>query len=211
MLKLLSALACLTFLLGSVGVVTAQMCPPATIGVYFDVGGTMQTVTPIQNQDLYMYVVMYVEGPVGGAAWQLVMSSPQYSGPILGPPGPNCQPPWCAGEQDPPFWYMGFTAVGPVVMGDPFNGGVRQGLGSCYSGFFGNPVLLATVRIRPWADMLAWTEVDITVIPEVYEGLVWADCDARLCFDVAGLTSRLGVTAVANETKNWGAVKALYR
>lgn len=210
MLKLLSALACSTLILGLTGIAPAQMCPPATIGVYFDAGGTLQTVTPVQHEILRMYVVMFVEGPVGGAAWRLEMTSPQYSDPLLGPAGPNCQPPWCA-YQDPPFWYLGFTGVGPVVLGDPFNGGVRQGTGTCLSGFFGNPILLATVMIYPWADILGSIEVDVKVVPEIYEGLVWADCDARLCSDVTGLTSRIGMTAVAVEPVSWGAVKALYR
>lgn len=210
MLKLLSALACLTFLLGPTGSVTAQVCPPATIGVYFDADGTQQTVTPVQHEILYMYVILFVEGPVGGAAWRLEMTSPQYSDPLIGPAGPNCQPPWCE-YQDPPFWFLGFSATGPVVLGDPFNGGIRQGTGTCLSGFFGNPILLATVMIMPWADMLGSVEVDVTVIPEIYEGLVWADCDARLCFDVTGLTSHIGTTAVETQSRSWGAIKALYR
>jgi hypothetical protein len=72
-------------------------------------------------------------------------------------------------------------------------------------------VLLATVVIRPWADILESIEVDISVVPEQYEGLVWADCDARLCHDVTGLTSHIGTTAVAIRNESWGAVKALYR
>lgn len=211
MLKLLSALACLILLLGLTGVVTAQYCPPATIGVYFDAGGTMQSVTPIQHENLYLYVIMYVEGPVGGAAWQLEMTSAQYSGELLGTVGDACQPPWCE-YQDPPFWMVSYTPVGPVAFGDPFDGGVRQGLGFCASGFYGNPVLLATVVIRPWADILGSIEVDVSVIPEQYEGMVWADCDARLCSEnITGLTSHIGTTAVPSQTESWGAIKALYR
>jgi hypothetical protein len=209
MLKWLSALACL-ITLGLIGVAAAQECPPATIGVYFDLAGTSQTATPVQHEDLYLYVIMFVEGPVGGATWRLEMTSPQYSDPLLGPIGPNCQPPWCE-TQDPPFWYMGYYAVGPVAFGDPFDTGVRQGFGTCQSGFYGNPILLGTVIIRPWADILGSIEVDISVVPEAYEGLVWADCSARLCTDVTGLTSHLGTTAVSVETESWGAVKALYR
>ena len=71
MLKLLSALACLMCVLGLIGVAVAQECPPATIGVYFDLNGASQSVTPVQHQDLYLYVIMFVEGPVGGATWRL--------------------------------------------------------------------------------------------------------------------------------------------
>lgn len=208
MLRCLSALF-LTILIVSAGVAFAQ-CPDATIGVYFDLDGSTSYVTPIQHVPLVMYVVWFGEAPIGGAAWKLEMTSPHYSDPLVGPTGPNCQPPWCE-YQDPPFWHMGTTAVGPVVLGDPFVSGMRQGLGSCYSGFFGNPVLLATVVLMPWADILGTIEVDVTVVPEEFEGLVYALCDGALCDSVSGLTSHIGTTVVPDEMESWGSVKALYR
>lgn len=210
MLRSLSALAFLASILCLVGVAAGQACPQGTIGVYFDVEGNMQTVTPIQHQDLYMYVVLFVEAPCGGAAWKLEMTSPQYADALIGPQGPNCQPPWCT-YRDPPFWYLGTTAVGPVSLGDPFETGVRQGLGSCFSGFFSNPILLATVVLHPWANILGSIEVDVTVLPEDYDGLVYAFCDGRLCDNVLGLTSHIGTTVVANENTTWGGLKATYR
>ncbi len=208
MLKSLSALF-LIILFVHAGSASAQ-CPEATIGVYFDINGATSYVTPIQHVPLAMYVVWFGEAPIGGAAWRLEMTSPQYFDPLVGPAGPGCQPPHC-GYQDPPFWHLSTVAIGPVVLGEPFESGIRQGLGSCFSGFFGNPVLLATVFLMPWADVLATVEVDVTVIPEEFEGLVYALCDGALCDTVTGLTSHLGTTVVANEQESWGSVKALYR
>lgn len=209
MLRLLSALASLTILLGMAGVADAQ-CPPATIGVYAEPAGTTQSATPIQHQELFLYVIFFAEAPIAGAAWQLEMTSPQYPGQLVGPPGPNCQPPWCE-DQDPPFWHIATQVQGPLWFGDPFDGGIRQGLGDCFSGFFGNPVLLATVILEPWAEILGSIEVDIAVVPEEYDGLVYADCEAILCDSVVGLTTHLGATVVKSEEQSWGAMKALYR
>jgi hypothetical protein len=58
MLRLLSALASLTILLGMAGVADAQ-CPPATIGVYAEPAGTTQSATPIQHQELFLYVIFF--------------------------------------------------------------------------------------------------------------------------------------------------------
>ena len=209
MLRVLSALVFSTLLFGLAGVVMGQ-CPPGSIGVYFDPQGGLQTISPIQHEELYLYVVLRAEAPIGGAAWKLEMTSDQFSGALIGPAGPNCQPPYCE-YQDPPFWYIGSMNVGPVVLGDPFDGGIRQGLGSCYSGFFANPVLLATVIIMPWADILGHIEVDVTVVAESFEGLVYADCDGVICDQVEGLTSHIGSTVVATQEASWGRVKALYR
>jgi hypothetical protein len=156
-----------------------------------------------------MYVVLFAEAPIGGAAWRIEMNSPQYLDSLVGPWGPNCQPPWCE-PQDPPFWNMGYVPQGPVFLGDPFAGGVRQGFADCLSGFFGNPILLATVLVRPWADILESIEVDISVVPELEDGLVFADCAGHLCYSVVGLTSHLGTTVVASEKGSWGGIKALY-
>jgi hypothetical protein len=208
MLRSLSALV-ISILIVLSGAAVGQ-CPEATIGVYFDIEGSLSYVTPIQHQPLVMYVVWFGEAPIGGAAWKLEMTSPHYSGQLVGPPGPNCQPPWCP-YQDPPFWHIGTTCVGPVVLGDPFDGGVRQGLGSCFSGFFGNPVLLATVTLLPWADILGSIEVDVTAVAEEYEGLVYALCDGRICDTVTGVTSHIGTTVVGSDGLSWGSVKALYR
>jgi hypothetical protein len=209
MLKTLSALANLTIICVLTGMAVAQ-CPPVTIGVYFDSEGSMQSVQPIQHQELFMYVILFGDAPIGGAAWKLEMTSSQYTDPLIGPAGPNCQPPWCA-YQDPPFWYFGATIEGTVQLGDPFDSGVRQGFGTCVSGFFGNPVLLATVTLYPWADILGLIDVDITVVPEDYEGLVYADCSALICDNVTGLTAHIGNTVVPSAEHSWGSVKALYR
>jgi hypothetical protein len=208
MLKSLSALAMLATLLGCTGSTTAQ-CPPATIGVYFDAAGTSQSAIPIQGRELYLYVVLFAEAPIGGAAWRLSLTSPQLAGPLVGPPGPNCQPPWCS-YQDPPFWHLATLFATEVQLGDPFGPGVRQGFKYCQSGFLGAPVLLATVILLPWADALATAEIDIEVVPETYDGLVFADCGARICDTVTGLVSHLGATVVASEEMSWGSVKALY-
>jgi hypothetical protein len=209
MFRSLSALAFLTILLGLPVWVGAQ-CPTGTIGVYFDPAGTTQSTTPVQHQDLALYVILFVEGPAGGAAWKLQVSSPQYEGPLVGPEGPDCQPPWCT-YQDPPFWHVGTHSDAALVLGDPFLGGVRQGFGRCISGFFGNPILLATVILRPWAEILGSIEVDITVVGEDNDGLVYADCAAHLCHSVVGLTSHLAPTVVSRDVGSWGALKALYR
>ncbi len=209
MLKSLSALALLAILFGCTGSTIAQ-CPPATIGVYFDAAGTGQSAIPVQNQELRLYVVLYAEAPVGGAAWRLSMTSPQLSGPLVGPVGPNCQPPWCP-YQDPPFWHLATFYASTIQLGDPFDAGVRQGFQYCQSGFLGAPVLLATVVLMPWADVLRTMEVDIAVVPEPHDGLVFADCSARICDTVTGLVSRLGATVVGNEEMSWGSLKALYR
>ena len=209
MLRALSALVCLTILLGLTGVAGAQWCPPGTIGVYFDAAGTEMATTPVQWQELYMFVILFVEAPVGGAAWQLEMTSPQYPGDLVGPPpGSGRLQPL---DDPPPFYHLGTIAQGPVVLGDPFESGIRQGFANCNTGFFGNPILLATIILLPWADILGAVEVDISVIPEQYEGLVYADCAANICDSVEGLTSHLGVTVISAERESWGAVKALYR
>ena len=105
MLQSLSALALITIILGSSGWTAAQ-CPPASIGVYFDAQGSVQSVSPVQHQNMVMYVILFAEAPIGGAAWRIEMTSPHYSDPLVGPAGPNCQPPYCS-YQDPPFWRMG--------------------------------------------------------------------------------------------------------
>jgi hypothetical protein len=208
MLRSLSALACLTILLGLTGWAEAQL-PPGTIGVYFDVTGTTQSVNPVQHEDLYMYVILFAEAPIGGAAWRLSMTSAQYPDTLIGPPGPDCQPPECT-YQDPPYWYLYSFVEGLVVLGDPWTG-VRQGFWECRLGFFGQPVLLATVVLRPWADILEFIEADITVQPDPIEGLVYVDCAAAICYDVTGLTSNVGTTVIASRAESWGSVKALYR
>jgi hypothetical protein len=210
MLKSLSALAILGILVFSTGLAAAQGCPQGTIGVYFDPEGTSQTVKPVQHQILVMYVVLFAEAPVAGSAWLLEMTSPQYSGDLVGPPGPNCQPPWCP-YQDPPFWLVASIPEGTVVLGDPFESGIRQGFGTCISGFFGAPILLATIMLNPWADILGSIGVDVTVVAEEYEGLVYADCAAQICDNVVGLTSHISEMIVASEHSSWGRVKALYR
>jgi hypothetical protein len=209
MLKSLSALALITTILGSSGWTAAQ-CPPASIGVYFDAQGTVQSVSPVQHQNMVMYVILFAEAPIGGAAWRIEMTSPQYSDPLVGPAGPNCQPPYCS-YQDPPFWMMGYLNEGTVSLGDPFASGVRQGFGTCISGFFGVPVLLSTIILQPWADILGSMEVDVTVLPEDYEGLVYADCSAYICDNVVGLTTHIGTTVIKSEPETWGGLKALYR
>lgn len=208
MLKSLSALAFAATLLGCTGSTTAQ-CPPATIGAYFDPAGTRQSANPVQNRELRVYVILFAEAPIGGAAWRLSLTSPQFSGPLVGPAGPNCQPPWCT-HQDPPFWHLATIYASTVQLGDPFDTGVRQGFKYCQSGFLGAPVLLATVVLMPWADILGAMEVRVEVIPETYDGLVFADCSARICPSVAGLVSQLGATVVETEEMSWGSVKALY-
>ena len=209
MLKSLSALAVIAAILGSFGMARAQ-CAPATIGVYFDADGTSQSVAPIQHQNLVMYVILFAEAPIGGAAWKLEVTSFQYSGQLIGPAGPNCQPPYCS-YQDPPFWLMGLQSEGAVCLGDPFESGVRQGFGTCMSGYFGVPILLYTIIIHPWADILGGIEVDVNVVPEDYEGLVYADCSAHICDNVVGLTGHIGTTVIATESDSWGSLKALYR
>jgi hypothetical protein len=210
MLKTLSALALFSILVVLASGSLAQECPHGTIGVYFDPVGTSQFVQPVQHENLFMYVILFAEAPVGGAAWKLEMTSDQYSDPLYGPAGPNCQPPFCT-YQDPPFWYIGSMLTGTVALGDPLDSGVRQGFGTCMSGFFGQPILLGTVILNPWANMLKNIEVNVTVVPEAYEGLVYADCSARICANVVGLTSTIGATVVKNEGHSWGSVKALYR
>jgi hypothetical protein len=210
MLKSLSALAILTYVIVLTGLAFAQQCPQATIGVYFDDVGGLQSIQPFQHQELFMYVILFAEAPIGGAAWKLEMTSQQYTDPLIGPPGPNCQPPWCS-YQDPPYWYFGSIIEGAVQLGDPFDTGVRQGFGTCVSGFFGYPVLLATVILYPWADILSWIEADVTVVQEDYEGLVYADCSARICDNVVGLSSHIGTTVIEASAQSWGSLKALYR
>jgi hypothetical protein len=208
MLKSLSALALAATLLGCTGWVEAQ-CPPATIGAYFDAAGTLQAAIPVQNQELRIYVILFAEAPVGGAAWRLSLTSPQFSGPLVGPAGPNCQPPWCS-YQDPPFWHTATFYTSAIQLGDPFGTGVRQGFQYCESGFLGAPVLLATIVLMPWADILGTMEVEIAAVPELYDGLVFADCSARICPTVTGLIAQLGATVVETEEMSWGSVKALY-
>jgi len=210
MLKSLSALAILAILVISTGLALAQGCPQGTIGVYFDPAGNTQTVQPVQHQLLPMYVILFAEAPVAGAAWQLEMTSPQYAGDLIGPTGPNCQPPWCT-YQDPPFWLISVIPEGAVVLGDPFVSGIRQGFGTCVSGFFGAPILLATIFVTPWAEILGSIGVDVTVVAEDYEGLVYADCAAQICANCIGLTSHISETIVPIECSSWGEVKALYR
>lgn len=208
MLKSLSALAFAATLLGCTGSTTAQ-CPPATIGAYFDAAGTLQSAIPVQDRELRLYVILFAEAPVGGAAWRLSMTSPQFAGPLVGPVGPNCQPPWCA-HQDPPFWHLATIYASTVQLGDPFDVGVRQGFKFCQSGFLGRPVLLATVILMPWADILSSVEVEIEAVPELYDGLVFADCSALICPTVVGQVSHLGATVVESDEMSWGSVKALY-
>ena len=208
MLKSLSALALAATLLGCTGWIKAQ-CPPATIGAYFDAAGTLQAAIPVQNQELRIYVILFAEAPVGGAAWRLGLTSPQFSGPLVGPAGPNCQPPWCS-HQDPPFWLLAMYYTTAIQLGDPFNAGVRQGFQYCQSGFLGAPVLLATIVLMPWADILGTMEVEIAAVPELYDGLVFADCSAQICPTVTGLITQLGATVVETEEMSWGSVKALY-
>lgn len=209
MLRTLSALVTSTFLICMSGVSHAQVCPHGTFGVYFDPAGGSTTVQPIQDQALTMYVVLFAEAPVAGAAWVLEMTSDQYAGVLVGPPGPNCQPPWCA-HQDPPFWLLGVYNQGVAVLGDPFVSGIRQGFGNCRLGFFGQPILLSTIVLQPWADILGEIEIDVTVRAEDYEGLVYADCGAQICANSTGLTSHISSMVVASESASWGSVKALY-
>jgi hypothetical protein len=210
MLRTLSALVISTSLICLTDVSLAQVCPYGTFGVYFDPAGGSTTVQPVQNQELVMYVILFAEAPVAGAAWQIEMTSDQYSGVMVGPPGPNCQPPWCA-HQDPPFWILDVQNEGVAVLGDPFFSGIRQGFGDCRFGFFGQPVLLSTITLYPWANILGRIEVEVTVTAEVHEGLVYADCAAQICANASGLTSHIGTTVVAADPQSWGIVKAIYR
>jgi hypothetical protein len=209
MLKLLSKLVSWAIVLGVAGMVAAQPCPPGTIGVYFDTAGNSQFIQPVQHQNLFLYIILFAEAPVGGAAWRLELTSPQYSDSLVGPVGPDCQPPICE-YQDPPFWYVGFISEGSVVLGDPF-GGIRQGFTQCQLGFNGTPILLGTLILNPWADILGQIEVDVNILPEEYEGLVYALCSAQICDSVTPMPGHIGATVIQNKPQSWGSVKALYR
>lgn len=211
MLKSLSALAISAILVISLGSASAQECPLGTFGVFFDLDGQSQTFQPIQNQPFTMYVILWVEAPVAGAAWKIEMSSYQYAGELVGPPGPNCQPPWCQGDPDPPLWDMGWFVEGAVALGTPWEG-VRQGFGTCIpDGLFGLPILLGTIILYPWADVLESIVIDVTVVAEDYEGLVYADCAAMICDNATAVISHIAETVVKSESQSWGSVKALYR
>ncbi len=132
-----------------------------TIGVYFDPEGTQtSTVAPYgPAHTVTAYVLaMNTEQTVGGAAFKL--------------------------ELDPKITLSGATFPAGIQIGT-LTDGIQIGMTDCYYGFYGQPVLLATLTL--WTGTNFMNEAPLRILPYPPAGVIQlADCTAMLTNPVGG-------------------------
>ncbi len=167
-----------------VGLATGASAQTKGIGAYWDQDAT-QTVKTYGgiNFELHTLYVIAVntEQTVGGAAFVLGMIPDLTLVQTVYPQG--------------------------VQFGDP-KAGVEVGFTDCYIGYFGNPVLVATMTVLTPQDF--GSHVDFEILPHpAYGDVVLSDCSAELTV-CDGFTARL-TSLVDAESPTWGEFKSLFR
>ncbi len=157
--------------------------PQPQVGIYFDLAATNAHATFNGGVDVFhtaYIMITNAEQTVGGAAFKLTM--------------------------DPRIQLLNATFPAGVQIGQ-LTDGTQIGFTDCYAGFFGNPVLCATLTL--WTGMNLLSNAELRIDPYPMTGIVQiANCLGELRTvggGVATLTIPVGV-----ETDSWGGVKSLY-
>jgi len=156
----------------------------ATIGVYFDAAGTQTTGVFNGGYDVVhtAYLIGFVETFVGGAACKVALDSHILLLGAVYPPG--------------------------VQIGDLL-AGVEIGFTEPILGYFGQPVVMATLQLFTGANLLVNGEINVLPFTPKYSEVLLADVNGTL-IPATGLTSLLTIP-VATEANSWSQVKDLYR
>jgi len=137
------------------------------IGVFFDTAATQTTATfeggPTNTYTAYVYAVD-TEMLVGGVAFKL--------------------------NKDPRISIISTTYPSGVQIGD-ITSGVQVGFTDCQPGFYGTPVLVATLLLYTGTASFADGELTIDAYPRTGT-IQLADCDGIIT-DIAGMTSYLTI------------------
>ncbi|MCK4415319.1 MAG: DUF11 domain-containing protein [Candidatus Eisenbacteria sp.] len=132
--------------------------PPATIGIYFDSLGTIQSIAQEVPEQVKAWVLLTPSDVAGvrGAAWTLDVSPPS----VL-------------------IWEIRYGAADGrgIAVGAP-DTGVEHGIGYCETARGDRPVVLATMMLRPMEVL----DVELNVLAHGDYGgeLVYADCRGEL-------------------------------
>ncbi len=165
-------------------VVSPAAAQQASIGVYFDPDGT-QTAAVFNGgfDEVHdAYLIGFAETFVGGAACKLVL--------------------------DPRITLISAVYAPGVQIGDLL-AGVEIGFTDPILGYFGRPVVMATLQLWTGANLLANGELSIVPMTPKYQDVLIADLNGNV-MTATGLTSWLTIP-VAADANSWSQVKDLYR
>jgi len=85
--------------------------------------------------------------------------------------------------------------------------GIMVGLTNCAFGFYGQPVLIATLSL--WTGAALMNNAELNILPYPPEGAIQiADCNGYLR-NIAGGRASLTIPVPA-ESKSWGQIKDMY-
>lgn len=138
-----------------------------TIGVYFNAAGTQtSTVAPYgPTHTVTAYIIAtHTEQTVGGAAFKLTI--------------------------DPKITLVGATYPAGIQVGTLADG-IQIGLTNCYFGYYGNPVVLATLTLFTGTNFMDEAPLTISAYPPA-SAIQLADCNAVIT-EVAGGSAALTV------------------
>ncbi len=175
----------LLFVMLALLVGTTAMAQVGNVCVYWDVDGTIQDASGIENgnapQAAYTgYVIVFVEDVVSGASFGLNVIGTE-------------------------AFIAGFSYPEGLHIGDPLVGGVEIGMTNPEYGFLGTPVIVAElVVVNAVFPAPAHIEVQVTAHP-AYGTAVYANGNAEIgVLDICQ-------NAVGNEDLSFSGVKALFR
>jgi|SaaInl8_200m_RNA_FD_contig_21_1166963_length_577_multi_9_in_0_out_0_1 hypothetical protein len=166
------------FLIATLVVVMPALVQAATLGVYFDTDGDSNLLI---NDEFVneAYVIAFAESMVAGAAFQMTM--------------------------DPYQQLLQSSYPDGLAIGAPLDG-VEIGFSTPVSGYYGVPVLVATLTLMQLAPGEV-TNINIVNHPD-YDTVVVSN-NAGALFEADGLGATLSAT-VANDAISFGAVKSLF-
>jgi hypothetical protein len=155
-----------------------------SIGIYFNPQGTQSTgVFNGGFDELHTaYVVGFGEFVWGGGAFKVAL--------------------------DPRIVLVSSSFPAGVQIGDAL-AGVEVGFQDPKAGYYGTPVLLATLTLFTGANVFAGGTLEILPFAPRYETVIVSDQNGLLA-EAVGLTATMTIP-VAAEGDSWGQVKSLYR